>query len=202
MINRCGQASCHGYAASNPLRLREPGGVQAAKTTHNNLQSVLSYVGDNPAARSRLLEYASRAHGSWDSPPLTERDGPLLEQLRQWVLLVQSPVVTAEATALATPAALQPVPLGGQPLRPVPASGAEGLPPHPGGARLLPTGASGAQPPTIGELDGLGAMIVRQSTSANPSLPADPFDPAEFHRLKHGPRSDGQTGVAPPVERP
>ncbi|MBX3423743.1 MAG: hypothetical protein KF752_19475 [Pirellulaceae bacterium] len=160
LLNRCGQASCHGATSNNSLRLLEIRGVQSAQRSSSNLQSVLQHVSQDPAARSALIEYATRPHGWRPTAALTHQDTRLIHDLEAWIQLIQNPVVTAEATQLAQsrPAATSTERSDLQPqsaLNPLP----------PGAARLRPVPGS-------------------PSSDSKVQNAEDPFDPSEFNRLR------------------
>jgi len=193
LLNRCGQASCHGHAAGNSFRLEPVLGVEAASKSQSNMESVLTYISRTPEASSVLLEYATQPHGNRSVPPIAQREARLAIEIDRWIRFCQSQVVTAEAISLATPAGLRPVLAGSAEYRPVP------------NPSVMSTNAPrmafsdnelasialnfpvGAEVPTADELDQLDQMITQQT--GFPPLSGgvssqDPFDPAEFHRMR------------------
>lgn len=122
LTNRCGAASCHGHAASNPLQLLDVTAKHAARDTDANLRAVLQYVGQGTGSdtQSPLLEYATGPHGGSSVPAIDPRETQLIEALVGWIQFVQNPVITAEATSSTHSPTLQPVPDGALPLRAVP----------------------------------------------------------------------------------
>lgn len=144
LVNRCGQAACHGVQSQNSLRLIEPFGKSAVRTSSENLQAVLANLDRHaPSDLPRLVQLATTAHGLQKQPGISIADGQLLAELTNWVQMIEHPVVTAEGQngvsnttqegAFVVPAvassnepqsnSLSPVPLGSAPvLRTVPDS--------------------------------------------------------------------------------
>lgn len=194
LTNRCGAASCHGQAASNPLRLLDVASMHAARDTDANLRSVLPYINHvaGDSVHPPLLDYAIRPHGGSSVPAIDPREAVLIEALVGWIQFVQNPVTTAEATSSLQSPKLQPVPDGAQPLRAVPSQVQQ----HPFAANQSSTFATatdwqspvdfpvGTDRPTAQEIDALDELVSRQSGVRAAGNPDDPFDPAEFHRLR------------------
>lgn len=189
LLSRCSQAACHGVRGTSALRLLEPYGRTHARTTSDNLSSVLKQINATTTELSPLLQYATRAHGTQPAPAIPLTDTRLVHELQDWIGFVQHPVVAALVTEpsfgrypLATPegvsnqsantdlglvldelreAGLNPVVPGGTPLRAVPQ--VEGLSSAAGTQVATPFPASGfpvgTQPPSVAELDALDAQL-------------------------------------------
>lgn len=177
LINRCGQSACHGQATQNPFRLTEISGRNAAAQTQQNLDSVLRYVSDDPKSKSTLIEYLTNSHGKMHAPAIGTREVQLANEVANWVQLVQSPVISAEA--LVQPNLLNPLTPDAPQLRQVPRA------PGMYSTDELSEFPEGADIPTAAELDALDAQVRQQQTPAGTATtPAssDPFDPNEFNR--------------------
>lgn len=118
LLSRCSQAACHGVRSTNALRLLEPFGRTHARTTSDNLVSVLQQIdgatsavaaGDGAAGAveagegaavglSPLLQYATRAHGTQPAPAIPFTETRLVQELQGWIDFVHNPVVAAVAT--------------------------------------------------------------------------------------------------------
>lgn len=213
LMNRCSQAACHGAQSQNALRLLEPYGQQYARISSENLKSVLGQIDSQPDQLSRLITYATKAHGIQRSAAIALTETQLLSELRNWIEFVHNPVVTAVATgpdgnagALQraqarefvpySPAVrLVPVTPGQSDLRQVPRNGGESQ---------FPAGGV----PSSSEIDELDRQLrsmlgeaPRNAPSANPNAASptkptnaakDPFDPEEFNRQAPNPASQTQ----------
>ncbi|MEZ6148920.1 MAG: hypothetical protein R3C09_02255 [Pirellulaceae bacterium] len=108
LISRCSQAACHGVRSTNALRLLEPYGRTHARTTSDNLASVLKLIGRAPmegapiggsaVELAPLLKYATRAHGTQTAPAIPLTETRLVHELQDWIDFVHHPVVTAVVT--------------------------------------------------------------------------------------------------------
>lgn len=177
LINRCGQAACHGSATKTPFRLIEVGGRDAFLQTQQNLNAVSKYISDDPQAKSALIDYLTTSHANMNSPAIGPRESQLVNEVVNWVQLVQNPVVSAEAWA--QPNTLNPVNPTAPQLRQVPRA------PAAGPTVDVPQFPEGADVPTVAELDALDALIRQQQMPVNATrVPpnSDPFDPGEFNR--------------------
>lgn len=200
LVNRCGQGACHGPASTTPFRLFEVGGADSSSRTQSNLESVLKYINTDPQAKSALIDYMSRSHGKMHSPAIGNREANLSYEVLNWIQMIQSPVVSAEA--LNQPSLLNPIAPGAPQLRQVPHTPNSTSGNTPAGLDF----PQGFEIPSQEELDSLDAQIGRPgqptsspmmqpTQSAKPSSPIpsspssavnlpsnDPFDPAEFNR--------------------
>ncbi len=189
LVNRCGQAACHGHATTTSFRLLEVGGRDASAQTQANLDSVLRYINNDPQAKSLLIEYMTKSHGSMRSPAIGARESHLVQEVAGWVQFVQNPVVSAEA--LSQPSVLNPLAPGAPQLRQVPHSGSA-----PGSNTLRTSDfPEGLDLPTADELDALDTQVRREAQAPMVQLPpnnasnsstlgasSDPFDASEFNR--------------------
>lgn len=213
LINRCGQAACHGAQSTNRLQVLEPYPKAYARLASANLNSALAHVEAADDELAPLLRYATTAHGIQRAPAITLTETELLNELRTWIEFTKNPVIPAVAEqdggestvmerGLIAPRSrtfvpfqpeitLIPVRPGESGLNQVPTSGAAGnsLEPH-----MLDMPGDGEAPlPSATEIDALDAQlkqILGDSAGAAPPAvgPADPFDPAEFNRQAHQPR--------------
>lgn len=193
LLNRCGQASCHGPASGNPLQLESAVGSDAARRSQGNMESLLRYISQNAQSRSILMQYATKPHGKRNVAPISARETHLSEEIDRWLHFAQNQVVTAEANSLAQPTGLRPVLPGSAEYRQVPDQ-ALGVP----RASIASAGYAdpgsvpvhfpvGADVPTVDELDQLDQWVTEQTgvpPLAVETNSQDPFDPAEFNRLK------------------
>ncbi|QDS96489.1 hypothetical protein FF011L_53000 [Roseimaritima multifibrata] len=87
LINRCGQAGCHGGGSEATWQMDHFGrsGRPSSQMTMENLQQLLTWVHEDQPAASPLLIRASQPHGGAELPPLRATDAGLLSQLQQWV---------------------------------------------------------------------------------------------------------------------
>jgi hypothetical protein len=190
LINRCGQANCHGHLATNPLRILEPANIPLAKGSRDNLASVIRYLSGSPAARTLLLDFATRPHGPQQSPGIGENEAHLVGELSHWIDQVASPVVPAHAVAPSGSPTLQPVLPDADSYRPVPAENdpradqgrdSKGETSKAFTAIGFPVGAD---IPTAEELNELDDAITRELGFPPIQNSQDPFDPHEFNRLR------------------
>ncbi len=201
LINRCSQAACHGGQTKTPLRMIEPHSRFGPQTSTNNLKSVLAYVPDRDGI-SPLISYATRAHGLQRRPGVELAESQLLAELRNWVALVQNPVVSGHDPLSGNPpiqtgpgrgSALSPVQRGNEP-RPVPNSAnAPGSAPFQDATRAStldqwrsPISGSSLIPPAQNGLPQSGPA--REPTVVLPGTAnsGDPFDPNAFNLRMHG----------------
>jgi len=115
LVARCGQSGCHGMLGKSDFHLYQPVGDQAATLLARDLDEVLRYIDRKHTHDSRLMAYATQAHGIQRNPSLNQtRDDEriLIERINQWVkLLVLSQKVETSmpahyplsAGAIATP---------------------------------------------------------------------------------------------------
>lgn len=200
LLNRCGQANCHGQVGSTALRLQPALGTQAASKTEDNMESVLRYISQSPSGRTAFIEFATKAHGQRNTPPIQLKESKLTDAIDQWLIFAESKVVTAEARIEQTTAGLRPVLPGSAQYRTVPGSIASvpasftthgerpnGYTAVSGESRIELQFPVGELAPTADEIDALDKLVTEQigfppvSELVNSH---DPFDPAEFNRLR------------------
>ncbi len=93
LLNRCGQAGCHGWKSENGLKFDHRGSALpvSAAMTRRNLQEVLDWL-ESPGSHSiPLLRYATSAHGGVSDAPLADRDRNLIDLIRRWAKEVSTP---------------------------------------------------------------------------------------------------------------
>ena len=88
LVQRCGQSGCHGLPGKSDFHIYQPIGEQASQTAINNLIDVLKYVDVKRPSGSRLLAYATHAHGIQKHPTLNalkESDQATIARIEQWI---------------------------------------------------------------------------------------------------------------------
>lgn len=94
MINRCGQAGCHGGADAlqTDWRLSLPPSRQyrrlPAEMTRGNLRDLIRWIDQNRPQSSPLLKNASASHADMLDPPLGPADDEVLAELETWITSV------------------------------------------------------------------------------------------------------------------
>lgn len=110
LVQRCGQSGCHGLPGKSDFHIYQPIGEQASQTAINNLIDVLKYVDVKRPSESRLLAYATHAHGIQKHPTLNalkESDQATIARIEQWIKSIDTnhvafspyPVVSSVALA-------------------------------------------------------------------------------------------------------
>lgn len=90
LLNKCGNAACHGLSSSNEFRLSTAriGGNGSRQTTERNLAETMKYIDLDDVARSPLLSVSQNHHGGrgtiFVGPAGTEQ----MKLLRTWALTV------------------------------------------------------------------------------------------------------------------
>lgn len=155
LINRCGQAGCHGGASSAIWQLEHFGSGQRlpANHTRQNLTRLLRWINDEHPEASPLLVRAGEAHGDASAAPLTLGDESLRETLEAWIVAM-SQRQSQWAAAAATPAMVATAPAADT-------------------AAAEASSASAASP----------SAGSNRPTRLPPV--SDPFDPAAFNRIYH-----------------
>lgn len=88
LVNKCGNASCHGPAAENDLRLHpvRPGQAAHRGLTERNLAAVLKHVDRDQPERSRLLTAPDGNHDRGGQPVFRDRNAEAQRAiLAEWV---------------------------------------------------------------------------------------------------------------------
>ncbi len=191
LLNRCSQAACHGGQSSNSLKLIEPYSKTFSQNSSDNLAQVLAQVASDPETLSPLLDFATRAHGIQRHAGIAVTETELITELREWIRMVQNPVVTAVGTSSQLSPATTPA-VANQPLAGARRAAVDALQPvSPGAASLKQVPRGGAEPLVSdseiealeAQLDAiLGPAARTPATTAPPNASLDPFDPAEFNR--------------------
>ncbi len=195
LMNRCSQSACHGAHSANKLRLLEPYSKTNARTSTENLASVLGQISHRQNELSPLVHFATQPHGTQKAPAIAVTESQLLAELHNWIEFARNPVVsavvsdqpwmqqpvrTAEQTRLQpyeNAVALVPVQPGTSQLRQVPLSpNTDGK--IPVGTQVPPqiplgTFPLGTQPPTTPELDALEKQL-KQDLGELPSTAGSP----------------------------
>jgi hypothetical protein len=105
LVNRCGQAGCHGGQGDARVvwRLRLPVtdrySRMPAELTRENLREVLAHLDAQHPSQSPLLREASRAHGGLEEPPLGFADQALRQTLNEWLRAASAPRPEAAPTS-------------------------------------------------------------------------------------------------------
>ncbi len=201
LVNNCAAAGCHGQSVTNGFRLlRTPSDSPPSRLlTQRNLHATLQWVDRDSPDASPLLTYATRAHGAARVPVFTDRQMQQFRQLRDWCYRV----------AKADPAVMQAShdePFGGG--EPGPSGG------HAAGRGARRSRASTGQDgsarslspaaPEAGTIDLRSGRSTGSPASANDwdrsgsrSASDDPFNPEDFNRQFHPPRSKDRPSSAP-----
>ncbi len=115
LVSRCGQSGCHGLLGKTDFHIYQPVGDQSASILARDLDEVLMYIDRDRIQESRLLAYATKAHGIQRNPSLNQsRDDEraLIERINFWVkslALSQRPEITMPAQYPSTTQAAQSV---------------------------------------------------------------------------------------------
>lgn len=171
LMNRCGQAACHGNASTNDLRLWEQRNGRIPKAlTWKNLRSVLQQVDHDSPNDSPILLRALTAHGPAKRPPFEPHETKQFQRLQHWV--VEATLGESATAQVVT----EPVSFAGHTEGIAPAQGmSEAL------ARLYRE--SGAEVPAAHSATQAGGFEAAASANSGDVELAgqDPFDPAEFN---------------------
>jgi hypothetical protein len=88
LVNKCGNAGCHGTAADNDFRLNmvRLGSANNRRAAESNLALVLNYVDIHEPHRSPLLEQVRKGHGGAPATLFGGSSGPAqLKVLTEWI---------------------------------------------------------------------------------------------------------------------
>ena len=160
LSNLC--ADCHAHAKhASPFKLKphDPA-FNDSQTTDANLRAVAPHIDTARPHDSKLLKYATTAHGKATDPPL-KTGHPALTGLELWVHWASGPEGSAAPTTVPPPPAAD---------KAIVQAGATQPAPEPG--KLPPLKAT--PPPTFAD-----TKPKADPTKANPD---DPFDPAGFNK--------------------
>ncbi len=174
LINRCGDASCHGAASSNSFRLTYSGGGRSLsqRFTQRNLHTALSLIDRESPAASPLLHMATTPHGGRSRPALSDEDVTQLQRLAQWVYRSQGKATPAPPDDLTAPnpLLLQPSARQQSPSSPL----AQAIPPA--------DAIDSATDPMVQQAGHEEAVAEGKGDAEPLSLGKDPFDPEVFNR--------------------
>lgn len=198
LLKRCSQSGCHGLSSTNRLKFVQPIGNSRARISEQNCRSVLQFVNIDNSNMSTLVRYAVVAHGTQKSAPISSQETKLVETLQSWTTFARNPVMAAVDQATVTPGtnpaagATAPAVYNAQSKSAVP----ESLKPvAPGAAQLRTVPQSNPQVPQTTIIPGTGPVTTRELDELDDQVrkalgepprgqTADPFDPAEFNRLR------------------
>ena len=90
LLNKCGNASCHGSASSNEFKITSArgGSRNARQTSERNLAETLRYIDFDDVAKSRLLEALKGSHGGKGSIFVGQAAQDQIKTIRNWVKTV------------------------------------------------------------------------------------------------------------------
>jgi len=90
LLNKCGNAGCHGFASSNQFRLTlaRGAGKGSRQNTERNLSETLRYIDLDTVADSRLLRASQGAHGGKGTIFVGPAGADQMKSLRTWALAV------------------------------------------------------------------------------------------------------------------
>ena len=89
VLNRCGQAACHGSASTNDFQLVTiRGGSLSREHTIENLQRIARFVDLDEPNKSVLLDFASKPHGPRKSAPIHVKNIGKLKRIEDWVYVL------------------------------------------------------------------------------------------------------------------
>lgn len=194
LLKRCSQSGCHGLSSTNHLKFVQPVGNSRARISEQNCRSVLQFVNIDSSNMSTLVRYAVVAHGLQKSAAISSQETKLIEALQSWTTFARNPIMAAVDQSPVAPGASTPTHGGTSPavyngqaktipesLKPV-APGAAQLRPVP--QTVQPTIIPGTGPVTRREMDELDDQVRKVLGEPPRNQAVDPFDPAEFNRLR------------------
>lgn len=90
LLNKCGNASCHGMAAPNAFKLTmtRGAGKGSRQNTERNLHETLRYIDLETVADSQLLKAAQGSHGGKGTIFVGPAGAEQVKQLKAWALTV------------------------------------------------------------------------------------------------------------------
>lgn len=165
LLNRCGNATCHGERSSSTFQLFSPGVGKNATLRHtqHNLTAVVQQLHSDKPADSPLLIVPQGPHGGCSASVFSERDRAQLELLKRWVLMASR--ATAEDPLVANGSSQDQIPRDGT-AQPVSSPGA-------------------AIPTTTAALSGNQHLPQNKAPEHETAATIDfqdPFDPERFNR--------------------
>lgn len=181
LLNRCGNATCHGGRSSAELQLSNPGKGKTITLRHTqqNLAAVVQQLSKDRPEESPLLVVPQGPHGGCSTSVFGEHDRTQLELLKRWVTIASRPA--AKVSSLASGASKDSFPRRGaaQPVASLGAALESAAADRSGGERLRPDDASAYE------------------TTATIDF-QDPFDPERFNR-RFLPAAEEQKSLSPTV---
>lgn len=192
LLNRCGVANCHGPASTNGFQLtRSPwGNSQPRRFTQKNLQSVLKFVDRDNLASSKILKAPLQPHGTAKQPLFGDRDSASLRLLAGWLEQLHAPPEATRPAKIEKPSDLS-LRATGAPSMWMPIPGEEGASAVPLPTLRAPVDAeSNPANPSVSPSAGGDQKVpaIKPAGKTPPqNLLRDPFDPAAFNQLHHGP---------------
>lgn len=90
LLNKCGNASCHGSTSTNPFKLTPArlGSMGSRQNTERNLAETLKYLDMEDVASSHLLRATKGSHGGKGTIFIGPAGSDQMKQLREWALTV------------------------------------------------------------------------------------------------------------------
>lgn len=189
LMNRCGNAACHGTASTSQFRIEPASGSRVSRfTSDTNLTAVLQQIDWARHDDSPLLTRPRSGDGAHRTAFQGRHGADQAEAIRNWIRAVSREVGGPQSPPRPAPTTLPPTsphPLV-QAVAPLPSTdGGGALSPAGGGAAPPGEAAGNTSPPatTGGGLKPVDETFLRRILAE--SQP-DPFDPDEFNRLVHG----------------
>lgn len=187
LMNRCGNAACHGTATVSQFRLEPASGNRVSRlTSDTNLAAVLQQIDWARPDESPLLTRPRSGVGPHRAAFQGRYATDQIESLRSWIQAVSREAGGREGSALPAPASVSPSsshPLV-QAVAPFPRTEPAGAS-LPGSGETVPADAVGSSPAPAAA-DGLRPVDESFLRKILAESQPDPFDPDEFNRLIHG----------------
>jgi hypothetical protein len=110
LLNRCGQAACHGIASRNGFSLERlrAGGAARKEVTWRNLRAALAQVDPAHVAESPLLDRALKPHGTSQRPPFGPHEMRQYQRLLDWVDKMTAADAEGDSVPATSPMARRP----------------------------------------------------------------------------------------------
>lgn len=88
LIQKCGQAGCHGAQSANEPKILRPAANSTKKTADNNIAALVPFIDAADANKSKLYQMATRPHGTQRTGALGQIDNDGSDELLGWIKLV------------------------------------------------------------------------------------------------------------------
>jgi hypothetical protein len=88
LIQKCGQAGCHGSQSANEPKILRPAANSTKKTADNNIAALVPFIDAADANKSKLYQMATRPHGTQKTGALGQIDNDGSDELLGWLKLV------------------------------------------------------------------------------------------------------------------